>query len=131
MASRHPELNDSLETSVEKTLKAEQLRRVEKASQEPSRRRKSPFATVARTSHSPRPAFHPPRQSDPDEVVQSRPRFPPEEVSRRSIEEDPVKVEERDTEGDNYCLSVALSVLSVVVLSMIFVYSWASASAVK
>jgi hypothetical protein len=39
--------------------------------------------------------------------------------------------EQADTAEDNYCLSVALTALTLVVLGAVFLYSWASASAVK
>ena len=130
MASRQPEpLNDSLETSVEKTLRTEQLKRVEKTSQEPTRRRKSPFATVAR-SHSPRPGYMPPRTPDIEQVTPSRARYP-EELPKRPVEVEVAKPDADEGTGDNFCLSVALSVLTIVVLCAVFCYSWASGNAVK
>lgn len=131
MASRQEAANDSLETSVEKVVKDEQRKTVDRIGQEPIRRRKSPFATVART-HSPRPSPVKPRPSDFEQVAPSRPRFS-EDTPKRPVpaeEESPMQ-EQADTAEDNYCLSVALTALTLVVLGAVFLYSWASASAVK
>ena len=130
MASRQEAANDSLETSVEKVVKDEQRKTVDRIGKEPIRRRKSPFATVARTHHSPRPSPVKPRPSDFEQP--SRPRFA-EDTPKRPVpveEESPVQ-EQVETAEDNCCLSVALTVLTLVVLGAVFLYSWASASAVK
>lgn len=130
MAKRQEAANDSLETSVEKVVKDEQRKTVDRIGQEPIRRRKSPFATVARTHHSPRPSPSKPRPSDFEQP--SRPRFsedtpkPPVPVE----DENPMQ-EQVETAEDNYCISVAVTALTIVVLAAVFLYSWASASAVK
>lgn len=131
MAARQEAVNDSLETSVDKALKEEQRKRVDKLSQETPRRRKSPFAGATRTSHSPRPLPVKPRPSDSDQVLSSRPRYQ-EDVPRRPepVEEVP-RLEQVQTVEENYCLSVTLSVLTVMALGVVFLYSWFSANAVK
>ena len=131
MASRSPEeLNDSLETYVESALKKEQQTRLERASREPLRRRKSPFATVVRSSHSPRPTYHPPRTSDLDSVANSRPRYS-EDTGARAEEERSAEPELKETAEGNCCLSVALSLLTIVGVCAIFAFSWVSTNAVK
>ena len=122
--------NDSLEIDIEKSLREEQLRRAANSTNDPPRRRKSPFATVARNSHSPRAAYYQPRTSDLDSVATTRTRFA-EDTSTRSAEEEGIRPEGKEAVEDNSCLTVALSLLAVVVVCVIVFYSWASASAVK
>jgi len=132
MASRQEAANDSLETSVDKTLKEEQRKTADRLAQEIPRRRKSPFANATRPNHSPRPSPIKPRPSDFDQMLPSRPRFQ-EDVPKRPVpvEEEVPKLEQAEAGEETYCLSVTLSVLTVVALGAVFLYSWISANAVK
>lgn len=122
--------NDSLEISIEKSLREEKLRRAANSTNEAPRRRPSPFATVARNSHSPRAAYHQPRTSDFDSVNSARTRFA-EDTSMRSVGEERIRPEGKEAVEDNYCLTVALTLLTVVGVCVIVFYSWTSASFVK
>jgi hypothetical protein len=49
----------------------------------------------------------------------------------RSAEEEGIRPEGKEAVEDNYCLTVAFSLLTVVGVCVIIFYGWASASAVK